>query len=147
MPMCRQPAKYQQKEVVPFTTKPGTYDSITASPGQVLKLEGEYLMYFSATTRKPGNPSVQRTLGIARTKNLDGQWPPDPEPMVPIEEQVENSSIYYEPTNKTWFLFTNHIGFDGGEYTDAILVYWTQDPNKLAKASHQPAAAADSIPK
>jgi predicted GH43/DUF377 family glycosyl hydrolase len=117
-------------DFIPFTTKPGTYYSITASPGQVLKHEGEYLMFFSATTRKAGNPCVQRTLGIARTKNLDGQWTPDPTPMVPIEEQVENSSIYYEPANKTWFLFTNHIGLDGGEYTDAIWVYWTQDPNK-----------------
>ena len=29
----------------------------------------------------------------------------------------------------TWFPFTNHIGLDGGESTDAIWVYWTQDPN------------------
>jgi hypothetical protein len=47
--------------------------------------------------------------------------------MVPIEEQVENSSLYRESTTGIWFLFTNHIGLDGGEYTDAIWVYWTDD--------------------
>ena len=117
----------KQKDVIPFRTKPGTYYSITASPGHVIKKGDEYLQFFSSTTRKPGNPSVQRTLGIARTKNLEGPWVVDPEPIVPIEEQVENSSLYYEETIDTWFLFTNHIGIDGGEYTDAVWVYWSKD--------------------
>lgn len=120
----------KQKDVVPFRTKPGTYYSMTASPGQVIKNGDEYLQFFSATTEKEGNPSVQRTLGIARTKNLDGAWTVDPQPMVPIEEQIENSTLYYEKSNKTWFLFTNHIGIDEGEYTDAIWVYWSKDLNK-----------------
>lgn len=89
-----------------------------------------HLQFFSATTRKPGNPCVQRTLGIARTKNLDGPWTVDPQPMVPIEEQIENSSFHYEESNETWFLFTNHIGIDHGEYTDAIWVYWSKDLNR-----------------
>ena len=42
---------------------------------------------------------------------------------------MENSSLYYEPATKTWFLFTNHIGLDGGEFTDAVWVYWTEDLN------------------
>jgi len=120
----------KQKDVVPFRTKPETYYSMTASPGQVIKNGDEYLQFFSATTEKAGNPSVQRTLGIARTKNLDGEWTIDPQPMVPIEEQIENSTLYYEKSNKTWFLFTNHIGIDQGEYTDAIWVYWSKDLNK-----------------
>jgi predicted GH43/DUF377 family glycosyl hydrolase len=119
----------KQKDVVPFRTKPDTYYSITASPGQVVKLGDAYLMFFSATTMKAGNPCVQRTLSIARTHDLDGAWTPDPQPLVPIEEQVENSSLYYEPATKTWFLFTNHIGLDGGEFTDAVWVYWTHDLN------------------
>ena len=119
----------KQKEVVPLRTKPGTHYSITASPGQVVKLGDTYLMFFSSTTSKPGNPCVQRTLSIARTRDLDGAWTPDAQPIVPIEEQVENSSLYYEPATRTWFLFTNHIGLDGGEYTDAIWVYWTGDLN------------------
>ena len=119
----------------PFRTKPDTYYSITASPGQVIKNGDEYLQFFSATTRKPGNPCVQRTLGIARTKDLDGPWTVDPQPMVPIEEQIENSSLYYEKSNKTWFLFTNHIGIDRGEYTDAIWVYWSKDLNKWDPAN------------
>jgi predicted GH43/DUF377 family glycosyl hydrolase len=120
----------KQKEVVPFRTKPGTYYSMTASPGQVVKLGDTYLMFFSSTTTKPGNPCVQRTLSIARTRDLDGAWTPDAQPIVPIEEQVENSSLYYEPSTKTWFLFTNHIGLDGGEFTDAVWVYWTLDLNQ-----------------
>jgi predicted GH43/DUF377 family glycosyl hydrolase len=125
----------KQKAVVPFRTKPGTYYSITASPGHVIKNGDEYLQFFSATTEKVGNPCVQRTLGIARTMDLDGSWSVDPTPMVPVEEQIENSTLYYEKSNKTWFLFTNHIGIDGGEFTDAIWVYWSKDLNKWDPAN------------
>lgn len=119
----------KQKEIIPFRTRVNTYYSLTASPGQVVKYKDEYLQFFSATTHKEGNPCVQRTLGIARTKDLDGAWTVDQEPMVPIEEQIENASLYYEESNKTWFLFTNHIGLDKDEYTDAIWVYWSIDIN------------------
>lgn len=119
----------KQKDVVPFRTKPDTYYSITASPGFVVKHGEEYLQFFSSTTIKPDNPCVQRTLGIARTKDLDGHWTVDLQPIVPIEEQVENSSLFYEKSNRTWFLFTNHIGIDGGEFTDAVWVYWSKDLN------------------
>jgi predicted GH43/DUF377 family glycosyl hydrolase len=120
----------KQKDVIPFRTKPGTYYSETASPGNVIRHKGEYIQFFSATTKKEGNPCVQRTLGIARTKNLDSSWTIDPTPIVPIEEQVENSSLYYQKSNQTWYLFTNHIGIDGSEFTDAIWVYWSKDPSK-----------------
>ncbi len=120
----------KQYDVVPFRTKSETYYSLTASPGQTVKYGDEFLQFFSATTDKPGNPCVQRTLGIARTHDLDGPWTVDPQPMVPSEEQIENSTVYYEQSNQTWFLFTNHIGIDGGEYTDAIWVYWTKDLNQ-----------------
>lgn len=121
----------KQKDVIPFRTKPGTYYLITVSPGHTIKNGDEYLQFFSATTKKEGNPCVQRTLGIARTKDLDGSWTVDPQPMVPIEEQIENSTIYYEEGIDTWFLFTNHIGIDEGtEFTDAIWVYWSKDLNK-----------------
>jgi predicted GH43/DUF377 family glycosyl hydrolase len=120
----------KQYDVTPFRLKPGTYYSRTASPGQVIKNGDEYLQFISTTTSKPGNRCPQRTLGIVRTKDLDGPWTHDPQPMVPIEEQIENSTLYYEKSNKTWFLFTNHIGIDKGEYTDAIWVYWSKDLNK-----------------
>lgn len=122
----------KQKNVIPFRPKPQTYYSLTASPGQVVKNGQEYLQFFSATTRKEASPFVQRTLGIARSTDLDGSWSVDPKPMVPIEEQIENSSLYYEKSNKTWFLFTNHIGVDKHEYTDAIWVYWSKDLNRWA---------------
>ena len=124
----------KQKEVIPFRTKPKTYYDVTASPGSIVKYNGEYLQFFSATKLQDednGRKSVRRTLGIARTKDLDGQWTIDSAPIVTPEEQIENSSLYYEETNKTWFLFTNHVGIkDGVEYTDAIWVYWSKDLNK-----------------
>jgi hypothetical protein len=121
----------KQKSIVPFRTKPDTYYSITASPGQVIKSGDAYLQFFSSTTRTPENQYVQRTLGIARTMDLDGAWAIDPKPLVPIEEQIENSSLYYEESNETWFLFTNHIGVEEGrEFTDAIWVYWSKDLNQ-----------------
>ena len=50
----------------------------------------------------------------------------------PPDEQIENASIYFEPENRTWFLFTNHVGLsaDAGEYTDAVWGYWSDDPTK-----------------
>jgi len=83
-------------------------------------------MFFSAA-----DYTIKRTICIARTKDLDAPWKIDPAPIVPPEEQIENTSLYYEPSNQTWFLFTNHIGIDkDGEYTDAVWVYWSKDLNK-----------------
>ena len=113
----------KQKDVICLGTKPGTYYPDTASPGQVIKDGREYLMFFSA--------SMPRTIGIARTRDLNGPWKIDPKPALPRAEQIENTSLYYEKANKTWFMFTNHVGLAGGlEYTDAIWVYWTKDLNK-----------------
>lgn len=121
----------KQKQVVPFLTKPGTYYSEDASPGQIVKLGDEYLMFFSAVT-KTAHDGFKRTLAIARTHNLDGSWQVDPEPILPLEQQVENSALYFEPANETWFLFTNHIGIDDRrrEFTESIWVYWSKDLNK-----------------
>jgi predicted GH43/DUF377 family glycosyl hydrolase len=107
----------KQKEVIPLQPKPNSYYWLAASPGQVIKQGDEYLMFFNSGS-----------LGIARTKNLDGSWTPDEKPILPADQRIENTSLYFEDANKTWFLFTNHIGVDArDEYTDAIWVYWTQD--------------------
>ena len=113
----------------PFTPQPGTYYSTTASPGDIVKWHGEFLMFFSAST---SGSDTKRTLGIARAKNLEGPWVVQAGPIVPLTEQVENSSLYYEPTIKTWFLFTNHIGINEArqEFTDAVWVYWSRDLNR-----------------
>lgn len=117
----------KQPDVVPFRPEPGTYYSATASPGHVIPHAGGYLMFFSASTAEP----TLRTLGIARTGNLDGPWRIDAEPIVPAAEQVENSSLYFERRDRTWWLFTNHVGLrDGLEYTDSIWVYWSTDLNR-----------------
>ncbi len=122
----------KQKDLVPFRPKPGTYYADTANSGFVLKHGDEYLMFFSAAAFTAESPPVlKRTLGIARTKDLNGPWQVDPRPAVPPDEQIENSSLYFEPACQTWFLFTNHIGIDSrGEYTDGIWVYWSKDVNR-----------------
>ena len=118
----------KQKDIVPFRTRPGTYYADTASAGHVVKVGDEYRMFFSAAVLE--QHIFKRTLGIARTKDLDGPWRIDPQPIVPLAEQIENSSLYFEKANRTWFLFTNHIGISADErleYTDAIWVYWSKD--------------------
>ena len=118
----------KQSGLSPFRCEANTYYSDTASPGQIIKQGHEYLMFFSAATQREGH--LLRTLGIARTKNLDGPWAVDPQPVVPVSEQIENSSLYFEPANHTWFLFSNHVGIENGnEFTDVIWVYWTKDLN------------------
>ncbi|NEB75804.1 hypothetical protein G3I40_11270, partial [Streptomyces sp. SID14478] len=114
-------------EVVPFRPGQDTYYSVTASPGHVVRHRGGFLQFFSASTQD-ANGATLRTIGLARTRDLNGPWRTDDRPVVPLAEQVENSSLYYEPAGDTWFLFTNHVGLDEhGEYTDAIWVYWTRD--------------------
>ncbi|HEY1805345.1 MAG TPA: hypothetical protein VGG45_12800 [Terracidiphilus sp.] len=122
----------KEPQVVPFRPKAGTYYSDTASPGQIVRVGNKYLQFFSAGTAQP----VTRTLGIARTANLDGAWTADVSPILPSSEQIENSSLYFERSNHTWFLFTNHVGLDeDGEYTDAIWVYWTKNLNQWNRAN------------
>lgn len=118
----------KQPDVVPFTCQPKTYYDVTASPGHIVKQGDVYLMFFSAA----GNDQrgTHRIISIARTKDLNGPWAIDPQPIVPPDEQIENSSLYFEQSNNTWFLFTNHIGLDGDEYTDAVWVYWSRDLNR-----------------
>jgi len=124
----------KQKNVEPFRTKAGTYYADTASPGQIVKQGNQYLMFFSAAAFH--GRRLERTLSIARTNILDGSWQLDPEPILPPTQQIENSALYFEPSNHTWFLFTDHIGMDGrGEFTDSIWVYWSHDLNQWDAAN------------
>ncbi len=117
----------KQPEVVPFRCTPKTYYDVTASPGMIVAHGGEYMMFFSAASED--KKGTHRTISIARTKDLNGPWQIAAQPIVSPAEQIENTSLYFEPANQTWFLFTNHIGLDGGEYTDSVWVYWTRDLN------------------
>ena len=111
-------------DVTPFRVKTNSYYAGCASPGYIVKQGEEYLMFFSTSTAVP----ILRTISLARTRDLDGPWTLAVKPLLPPTEQVENSSIYFEKKNKTWFLFTNHVGLrDGLEYTDAIWAYWSKD--------------------
>jgi len=111
----------KQYNPVPFSTKEGTYYSMSAYPGHILKQGNEYMMFFGCADAK-----VRRTISIARTKDLNGEWTLDPTPALPVTENLENTSVYYEPTSRIWFLFTNHIG---DLCPDAVWVYWTKDLN------------------
>jgi len=119
-------------ELRPWKTTPGTFCESSASPGQVLCLaNGEYVQYIAVSTGDFGDVATKRTLAIVRTRDLDGEWTLDPAPMLPLTEQIENSSIYFEESTGLWYLFTNHVGYRHRiEACDAIWVYWSRDPEK-----------------
>ena len=98
----------KQYNPVPFTPQAGTYDSSTASPGQVVQQGNQYLMFFSAAGYV--GSTFERTVGIATTTNLSGTWSVSPTPALPSTEQIENTSLYYQASTQTWFMFTNHVG-------------------------------------
>jgi len=84
--------------------------SVNSSPGPVFrKSDGGYRMFFNS--------------GVADTTDLDAPWTVVSKGIP--GERCENEAIYYQPSDKTWFNFSDHIG-DG--YTDAVWVYWTHDP-------------------
>lgn len=120
----------KQYDVIPLPPKENSYYTVTSSPGFIVKYQNQFLQFFSGATQE--GKITKRTLGIARTKDLDKSWTIDEKPIFPLEEQIENSSVFYDESVKTWYLFTNHIGINEKkeEYTDAIWVYWTQDINK-----------------
>jgi predicted GH43/DUF377 family glycosyl hydrolase len=109
-----------------LTPKKGTYYSDSTSPGFIVKKGDEYLQFFSGGMRR--KLGVARTIGIARTRNLDSPWVIDGQPILPPTEQVENTSLYFQESTQTWFMFTNHVAlYDGQEFTDAIWIYWSPD--------------------
>jgi hypothetical protein len=116
----------------PFLPKEGTWHADSACPGYVLRHGDRCLMFFSAAAYDvPGDETspLRRTLGLATAPAPEGPWQVASTPLLPTEEQIENSSVYFERANNLWFLFTNHIGLDHrGEYTDAVWVYWSKDP-------------------
>ena len=121
------------KNYVPVKSKPEGqgYPQGMAYPGHVVKKDnGEYLMFYGGLGG----------IGIARTRDLTGEWVTDPTPFVDKHFHIENSSVYYEPANKTWFLFVNHINSKDG-YTDSTWVFWSNDLEKWS--SDQRAIALD----
>jgi hypothetical protein len=148
----------KQREVRPFDVKPGTFRESTASPGAIIRHDGGYLQFYSGSistepdrsptpgvpdlpeakaARRRGGPYALRTLGLARTRDLNASWQVEDTPLLPLNEQIENSSLYYEKSIGMWFLFTNHIGCTPDpdkprcqEFTDSIWVYWSRDPTR-----------------
>lgn len=115
----------KQYDKQPFTVKASSYYDLTAAPGPVYHdPHGGYYMFFSSS-----NWGLKRTIGLARTKSIDSPWQVSDTPVFPVEENIENASVYYQKSDKTWFMFVNHVGLDKDkrEYTDAAWVYWTKD--------------------
>jgi predicted GH43/DUF377 family glycosyl hydrolase len=113
----------------------GSYYADTVTPGWIVQHGGQYLQFFSAAQNVNGK--FLRTIGIARSNSIDGPWTPDSAPALPQTEQLENASIYFQESTKTYFMFVNHVGIrDGNEFGDAAWVYWTQDPTQW-DASHK----------
>jgi len=106
----------QHRDIVPFRPKPGTWYELGAYPGHIIKRDDEYMMFFNG-----GH-------GIARTRDLMGPWKIDEEQC--LHAPVENTSMYYEESNGTYWRFVNHIRMLPLPHTDATWVYWTKDPNK-----------------
>lgn len=119
---------------------PGGWNDVTASPGQVLENprwaadpahQKRYLMLYSGAC----SGTTKRSLGIARTDDLgtsdayDAEnghfWQLDPGPILPPEEDIENTSLFFEESSGLYWLFTNHIR--DNSYTDAVWVYWSPD--------------------
>ena len=124
----------KQPGIVPF--RPGDVSAanygasavVVASPGMIVRNGDEYMMFFSwGGYSAANNRGPYGHITIARTRNLDGKWTVDSQPMLPGKDTCENSSLYFERANRTWFLFVNHID---RSYTDAVWVYWTKDLNK-----------------
>ncbi|MEZ5275229.1 MAG: hypothetical protein R3F07_02470 [Opitutaceae bacterium] len=100
------------------------------SPGPVIQIGDAFYQYFTAGHRETPYDPLQRTLGLASTTDLNAAWSIATTALLPPEEQIENASVYFEPANGIWFLFTNHVGIepDGFEATDGVWVYWSRDP-------------------
>ena len=92
---------------------PNSSHTGNASPGQIIRTGDEYRMFFSGCGY----------IGTARTHDLDAVWQLDKDAILSVANRIENTSVYYQPSDKTWWLFTNHINSG----TDAIWVYWTKD--------------------
>jgi len=125
----------KRHDVNVVSTDPGTYRSDTAGPGGLFWHGGKLRMFFScAKNVKDARGKVVhlRSLGMAHAPHPDGPWTVLDKPILPLKEQIENSSLYYEKSNGWWFLFTNHVGVNdsGHEWTDAVWVYWSKDPTK-----------------
>jgi predicted GH43/DUF377 family glycosyl hydrolase len=128
----------KEPNVVPFLPSDmpaanyGASSLVVASPGMIIKSDDKYLMFFSWGGYSAQGKAPFGNIAIARTKNLEGKWTVDPKPILPGDETCENPSLYFEPTNQTWFLFVNHIG---PGFTVAVWVYWSQDINKWDPAN------------
>ncbi len=124
------------KGYIPVKPKPSAagYPQSMAYPGHIVKKpDGEFLMFF-------GSPGA---IGIARTRDLLGDWKPDAAPLFDKHFDLENSSLYFEPENQTWFLFVNHIKATPPMFTDAIWVFWTKDLERWSSANR--AIALDGV--
>jgi hypothetical protein len=56
-----------------------------------------------ARIESPHHIAERHDFGIAPTRDLYGAWQVDPQPIVPLDEQIANASLSFETAHKnTW---------------------------------------------
>ncbi|MBM7563106.1 family 43 glycosylhydrolase [Paenibacillus sacheonensis] len=88
--------------------------------------EGETFYAFYSGSNM--GPNFKRTIGLLTASSPEGPWTDSEGPILPLDENLENPSLYYEPACGLWFMFVNHVGNneEGVEFTDAVWVYWSE---------------------
>jgi hypothetical protein len=121
---------WKQTGQVAVARKSGTWYGLSASPGPVLRLGKQWVIYFS------GACSSGMSIGTARSSSPAGPWTVDPEPLVPITQRLENAALHYDRDTRLWWMLANHIGTakgsDGLAYTDGIWAYWSRRPTDFS---------------
>lgn len=104
--------------------EPGSWnEGCVCAPYIVRQGDTYYAFYSACNFTEP----FYRTIGLAEAKSPEGPWVHREAPLLPVEEQLENPVLYYEPACGLWFMFVNHVyKGDRGEYTDAVWVYWSE---------------------
>lgn len=106
--------------------EPGSWNEGCICAPYIVKQDDTYYAFYSGSNM---GPNYLRTIGLATAASPEGPWTDSgPEPILPLEENLENPAMYFEPELGLWFMFVNHVGVDeaGVEYTDAIWVYWSE---------------------
>ena len=92
------------------------------SPGVVMKNPNDSSEWWQFCTG-----CSNASIGLVTTRDLRGNWT-EKMPLI-TDAAVENSSLYFEESNKLWWLFTNQINEDnaGVAFDAHIVVYWSSD--------------------
>jgi hypothetical protein len=86
------------QDALSLKPKEGSYHQDVVIPSQIVKNGGEYLLFFRV--RKITVATSAQSVSQER-KDLQGEWSIATEPALPVDEQIENSSLFYQSLTKT----------------------------------------------